>query len=92
MNQEKEQASERFYSFFSSIKPRQHKSTLNEDKWQSHVLPHGAIEELAPNLWHVTGTLPSSVIVPREMVVYRFADSSLLIHSGIALNQQGMAS
>jgi hypothetical protein len=91
MNQEKEQASERFYSFFSSIKPRQHKSILNEDKWQSHVLPHGAIEELAPNLWHVTGTLPSSVIVPREMVVYRFADSSLLIHSAIALNQQGMA-
>jgi hypothetical protein len=91
MNQEKGDASELFYSFFSSIKPRQHRSTSTQDEWQSHILPHGAIEELAPNLWHVTGTLPSSTIVPREMVLYRLADASLLIHSAIALNEAGMA-
>jgi hypothetical protein len=27
------------------------------DEWQSHVLPHSPIKELAPNLWHVTGVL-----------------------------------
>jgi hypothetical protein len=89
MNQEKGDASELFYSFFSSIKPRP-KGTSSQDEWQSHVLPHGAIEELAPNLWHVTGTLPSSTMVPREMVLYRFAEDSLLIHSAIALNEPEM--
>ena len=91
MNQEKGDASELFYSFFSSIKPRKQRGTSTSDEWQSHVLPHGAIEELASNLWHVTGTLPSSTIVPREMVLYRLADASLLIHSAIALNEAGMA-
>jgi hypothetical protein len=91
MNQEKEDGSELFYSFFSSIKPRQHRSTSTQDEWQSHVLPHGAIEELAPNLWHVTGTLPSATMVPREMILYRLADASLLIHSAIALNETEMA-
>ncbi len=90
MNQEKQDASERFYSFFSSIKPPQPKSTSTEDEWLSHVSPHGEIEELAPNLWHVTGTLPSSTMVPREMIVYKLADGSLLIHSAIALNEAGM--
>ncbi|MEM8778765.1 MAG: hypothetical protein AAGF26_07825, partial [Cyanobacteria bacterium P01_G01_bin.49] len=70
--------------------PRQNKSG-SVDEWESHILPHGAIEELAPNLWHVTGTLPSSTMVPREMVLYTLADASLLIHSAIALNESGMA-
>jgi hypothetical protein len=87
MNQEKGDASELFYSFFSSIKPRQPKGTSTQDEWQLHVFPHGAIEELSPNLWHVTGTLPSSTMVPREMVIYRLADATLLIHSAIALNE-----
>jgi len=91
MNQEKGDASELFYSFFSSIKPRKQRGTSTQDEWQSHVLPHGAIEELSPNLWHVTGTLPSSTMVPREMVLYRLADATLLIHSAIALNEPGMA-
>jgi hypothetical protein len=91
MNQEKRDASERFYSFFSSIKPPQPKTTSTQDEWLSHVLPHGEIEELAPNLWHVTGNLPSSTMVPREMVLYKLADGSLLIHSAIALNESGMA-
>lgn len=91
MNQEKRDKSELFYSFFSPIKPRQPKGTSTQDEWESHVLPHGEIEELAPNLWHVTGTLPSSMMVPREMILYRLADGSLLIHSAIALNESGMA-
>lgn len=91
MNQKKGDASELFYSFFSSIQPRQHRGTSTQDEWLSHVLPHGTIEELAPNLWHVTGTLPSSTMVPREMVLYKLADASLLIHSAIALNEPGMA-
>jgi hypothetical protein len=92
MNQEKGDASELFYSFFSSIKPRHTVGISTQDEWRSHVLPHGEIEELAPNLWHVTGTLPSSTImVPREMVLYRLVDASLLIHSAIALNEPEMA-
>lgn len=90
MNQEKGDASELFYSFFSSIKPRQSRDTSTQDEWQFHVLPHGAIAELAPNLWQVPGTLPSSLTVPREMVLYRLADTSLLIHSAIALNEPEM--
>ena len=83
MKQKETGASELFYSFFSQIKPRQRKNTSSGDEWDSHVLPHSAIEELAPNLWHVTGTLPSSTMVPREMVLYRLADSSLVIHSAM---------
>jgi hypothetical protein len=90
MNPEKGDASELFYSFFSTIKSRQDRGTSGQDEWQSHVLPHGSIEELAPNLWHVTGTLPSYTMVPREMVLYRLADTSLLIHSAIALDEPGM--
>jgi TetR/AcrR family transcriptional regulator len=94
MNKEKKEkrdSSELFYSFFSSIKPRQPKNNSIGDEWKSHVLPHSEIEELAPNLSHLTGTLPSSTMVPREMIIYRLADSSLLIHSAIALNESGMA-
>lgn len=36
-------------------------------------------------------TLPSYTMVPREMVLYRLADGSLLIDSAIALNEQEMA-
>ncbi len=77
-----------FFSFLSTVKPRQ--SNTTGDAWHSHVLPHSSIEELAPHLWHVTGIL-TDVVPPREMVVYRLPDSTLLIHSAIALNEQGMA-
>ncbi len=91
MNQKKRSASELFYSFFDSIKPPKKLGTSERNEWDSRVLSHGQIEELAPNLWHATGTLPGSIMVPREMVVYRLADSSLLIHSAIALNEPSMA-
>ncbi|MBW4622682.1 MAG: hypothetical protein KME17_25405 [Cyanosarcina radialis HA8281-LM2] len=90
MKQEKKDPSERFYSFFSKIEPPQPKSDSLEDEWQAHV-SQGAIAQLAPNLWHVTGTMPSSIMVPREMVLYRLPDSNLLIHSAIALNESEMA-
>lgn len=91
MNQEKRDSSELFYSFFSLIKPPQPRSTSTQDEWLSHVSPHSEIEELAPSLWHVTGTMPGSTMVPREMVLYKLPDASLLIHSAIALNESGMA-
>jgi hypothetical protein len=59
MNPEKKDASERFYAFFSTIEPRQPKSNSLEAEWQAHV-SQGAIAPLAPNLWHVTGTMPSA--------------------------------
>ncbi|WP_315790244.1 hypothetical protein [Fischerella sp. JS2] len=94
VQKEKRDASELFYAFFSLIKPRPIKTPKESasiiDQWQSHVLPHGSIEELAQNLWHVTGIFPAAV-VPREMVLYKLPDSTLLIHSAIALNQQAMA-
>lgn len=91
MKQKETGASELFYSFFSQIKLRQRKNTSTGDEWKTHVLPHSGIKELAPNLWQITGTLPSSTMVLREMVLYILADSNLLIHSAIALNEQTMA-
>jgi hypothetical protein len=54
--------------------------------WDEHVLPHGKLLEVAPNLWHVTGSLPRGHI-PRNMVVFRFPNNQLLIHSAIALDK-----
>jgi hypothetical protein len=59
--------------------------------WTAHVLPHGPIEELAPGLWHVTGSVPPRGLLPREMVLYRLPDATLLLHSAIALDPLGMA-
>lgn len=56
--------------------------------WEDHVHPHGALEELAPRLWCVRGSLPRSPL-PRNMVVYRLADGGLLLHSPVALDPPG---
>ena len=88
MTQEKRDASELFYSFFSFVKPHRVRQGSMTNEWSAHVLPHDPIQELAPGLWHVTGTLP---VAPREMVIYKLADSSLLIHSAIALDEAGIA-
>jgi hypothetical protein len=90
MSQEKKGASELFYSFFSLVKPRRVRGGSVTDEWSAHVLPHSSIQALAPDLWHVTGILPSTGQAPREMVIYKLTDSSLLIHSAIALNEAGM--
>ena len=88
MTQDKRDTSELFYSFFSLFKPRAVRDGDVVDEWISHILPHSPIQELAPNLWHVTGILGPT---PREMVIYKLADSALLIHSAIALDEAGIA-
>ncbi|MGK7895874.1 MAG: hypothetical protein AB4372_20240 [Xenococcus sp. (in: cyanobacteria)] len=87
MTQEKRNASELFYSFFSFVKPRRVRGGNVTDEWLAHVLPHSPIQELAPSLWHVTGILPPA---PREMVIYKLAELGLLIHSAIALDEAGI--
>lgn len=84
-------ASELFYSFFSLFQPRQVSGRSPTEEWTAHVLPHSPIQELAPNLWHITGILPSAGPAPREMIIYQLPDSTLLIHSAIALDEAGMA-
>lgn len=54
--------------------------------WDKHVLPHGKLQALAPNLWQVTGSLPHGPL-PRNMAVYRFPNKQLLVHSAIALDK-----
>ena len=53
------------------------------------VLPHGPIESLAENLWYVSGELPK-MDLKRTMTVARLADGRLLLHSAIALDEDGM--
>ncbi len=53
------------------------------------ILPHDDLEELAPGLWNVRGTLP--IPLRRNMVVYRLRDGSLMLHSVIAMTDAGMA-
>jgi len=50
---------------------------------------HDDIEQLAPNLWSVRGSLPFPL--KRYMAIYRLGDGTLLLHSVIALNDEGMA-
>mgnify|MGYP002778735600 CR=1 FL=1 len=91
MKQEKSLPSEIFYSLFSLVKPSKiPNTTTNSNEWESHALPHSPIQELAPNLWHVTGILPASGHPPREMILYKLPDSTLLIHSGIVLDEATM--
>ncbi|ACK72894.1 conserved hypothetical protein [Gloeothece citriformis PCC 7424] len=81
---------ELFYYFntASSVKHRQ-KSAIADNE-QSSILPHSPIESLAPDLWHVTGTMPNGLFPPREMIIFRLSDGSLLIHSAIALQEEAM--
>src|SRR5689334_21696300 len=51
--------------------------------------PHDDIEQLAPNLWTVRGSLPFPL--KRHMIVDRLGDGSLLLHSVIAMSDEGMA-
>ncbi|MBW2256766.1 MAG: hypothetical protein JRI25_19525 [Deltaproteobacteria bacterium] len=58
------------------------------DTWESHVIPHGTLNELLPGLWEVTG---SSGPLPRTMTVFRLKSSGLWLHSAVALDDDGMA-
>ncbi len=53
------------------------------------IFPHGLPEELAPGLWRVKGSL--AFPLPRNMLIYRLSDASLLLYSVVALNDEGMA-
>ncbi len=54
------------------------------------VLPHGPIDELADNLWHVTGSVPG-MSLKRTMAVVKLQDASLVLHNPIALEERALA-
>src|ERR1043165_5255911 len=64
-------------------------SEVSAAEWQREVFPHSPLEALAPNLWIVRGEFPDSQL-PRNMVVYRYGDGSLLLHSVVALDERTM--
>lgn len=53
------------------------------------IRPHGELEELAPGLWTLSGSLP--IPLKRNMIAYKLGDGSLLLHSVVALDDAGMA-
>jgi hypothetical protein len=55
--------------------------------WTIH--PHRPIEKLEPNLWRVEGDLPGGNGT-RVMTIARRGDGSLVIHNGIALEEEPM--
>lgn len=57
--------------------------------WNAHVAPHGPLQQLAPNLWQVTGSLARSPL-PRNMHIWRAPSGGLLIHSAVCLDAAGM--
>lgn len=50
------------------------------------VLPHGPLQQREENLWDVEGDLPDMPL-KRRMVLARFADGGLLIHSALCLDE-----
>ena len=58
-------------------------------RWEQQVCPHGPLEEIGAGLWQVKGSLKRSPL-PRNMVVWRTPQKSLLVHSAICLNESTM--
>lgn len=59
------------------------------DTWR--VLPHGPLEKLAENLFRVEGALDGGPPLKRVMTIAkRASDGSLVIHNGIALDEDAM--
>jgi len=54
------------------------------------VLEHGALQQHAENLWTIEGSLPNMGL-PRTCTVIRRDDGGVLLHSAIALSDEGMA-
>ncbi len=52
--------------------------------------PHGPLQKLTENLWHVQGTLPG-MSLRRNMAIARLTDGRLVINSAIALEESLMA-
>lgn len=54
------------------------------------VSPHLPIEKLEANLWRVQGSLPGMAL-KRVMTLVRLEDGRIVVHSGIALDEESMA-
>jgi hypothetical protein len=54
------------------------------------LFPHGKIESLAPDLWQVRGSM--SFPLRRNMTIYRLPDGTLVLHSVVAMDEEGMKS
>jgi hypothetical protein len=52
------------------------------------IFPHGELREIADNLWQLRGSLPFPL--PRNMTVHRLPGGELLLHSVVALDDDGM--
>jgi hypothetical protein len=52
------------------------------------IHPHGELSEIAENLWQLRGSLPFPL--PRNMTVHRLPGGELLLHSVVALNDDGL--
>jgi hypothetical protein len=63
---------------------------VKSSSWSDHVHPHGALQQLGPNLWMVTGSLKRGKM-PRNMVVHKLPTGGLWLHSVIALDEPTMA-
>ncbi len=57
------------------------------DTWQ--VFPHRPLEKLESNLWRVEGDLPNGN-GNRVMTIAKMSDGGLMIHNGIALEEEQM--
>ncbi|MFT4978440.1 MAG: hypothetical protein ACI8S6_004350, partial [Myxococcota bacterium] len=55
-----------------------------------NALKHSKLRPLAENLWTIEGALPNMGL-PRTCTVIRRDDGSILLHSVIALDDEGMA-
>lgn len=54
-----------------------------------NVLPHGPLEKLSDNLWHVSGNLSFGTL-RRAMTIAKRSDGGLVVHSAIAMNDHEM--
>jgi len=61
---------------------------MTDTDWVVH--PHRDLTQLAENLWWVEGKLPNMGL-SRTMTVARDPDGGLVLHSAIALDEDGMA-
>jgi hypothetical protein len=57
---------------------------MKNGEW--HVLDNGPLEKLEENLWAVEGAVPGMPL-KRRMTLIRLADASVVVHSGICLNE-----
>jgi hypothetical protein len=62
---------------------------ITSEEWNKEVFPHSKIQQLYPNLWIVQGEFPQSRL-PRNMVIYRYDQDKLLLHSVVALEEKTM--